>query len=129
MLSPGDVFDTVRVDISKKRLEGLQYFERVDTYASDTAVPGPQGFERCRAGKADGQPEFRIGLQHDRRSLGFAELAQGNFDVTNWRTFTGAGQKFRARVQLGTQTKNAVIELSEPYFSGSTIGVGWAVVL
>jgi outer membrane protein insertion porin family len=42
----------------------------------------------------------------------------------NWRTFTGAGQKFRARVQLGTETKNASIELSEPYFLDQRLAFG-----
>ena len=30
-VSPGEVFDMVRVNVSKQRLEGLQYFEKVDT--------------------------------------------------------------------------------------------------
>jgi outer membrane protein insertion porin family len=47
-LVPGDVFDTVRVDISKKCLEGLQYFQRVDVYASDPAVPGDKNRARSQ---------------------------------------------------------------------------------
>ena len=124
VLSPGDVFDTVRVEISKKRLEGLQYFERVDTYASDTAVPGRKDLNVAVQEKRTGNLNFGLGFSTTDGLLGFAELAQGNFDVTNWRTFTGAGQKFRARVQLGTQTKNAVIELSEPYFLDQRLALG-----
>jgi outer membrane protein insertion porin family len=56
--------------------------------------------------------------------VGFAELSQGNFDITNWRTFTGGGQKFRARVQLGTQRKDASIELTEPYFLDQRLSLG-----
>ena len=56
--------------------------------------------------------------------LGFAELSQGNFDIMNWKTFTGAGQKFRVRVQLGTQTKNASLELTEPYFLDQRLALG-----
>ena len=124
VLSPGDVFDTVRVDISKKRLEGLQYFERVDTYASDTAVPGRKDLNVIVQEKRTGNLNFGLGFSTTDGLLGFAELSQGNFDITNWRTFTGAGQKFRARVQLGTQTKNASIELSEPYFLDQRLAVG-----
>jgi outer membrane protein insertion porin family len=124
VLSPGDVFDTVRVDISKKRLEGLQYFERVDTYASDTAVPGRKDLNVIVQEKRTGNLNFGLGFSTTDGLLGFAELSQGNFDVTNWKTFTGAGQKFRARVQLGTQTKNASIELSEPYFLDQRLAVG-----
>ena len=128
VLSPGDVFDTVRVDISKKRLEGLQYFERVDTYASDTAVPGRKDLNVVVQEKRTGNLNFGLGFSTTDGLLGFAELSQGNFDITNWKTFTGAGQKFRARVQLGTQTKNASIELTEPYFLDQRLAVERAVV-
>jgi len=124
VLSPGDVFDTVRVDISKKRLEGLQYFERVDTYASDTTVPGRKDLNVIVQEKRTGNLNFGLGFSTTDGLLGFAELSQGNFDITNWRTFTGGGQKFRARVQLGTQTKNASVELTEPYFLDQRLAVG-----
>src|ERR1700693_5529885 len=124
VLSPGDVFDTVRVDISKKRLEGLQYFERVDTYASDTAVPGRKDLNVVVQEKRTGNLNFGLGFSTTDGLLGFAELSQGNFDILNWKTFTGAGQKFRARVQLGTETKDASIELSEPYFLDQRLAFG-----
>src|SRR5205823_106868 len=34
----------------------------------------------------------------------------------NWPAFTGAGQKFRMRIQYGTQRKDFVLNLTEPYF-------------
>ena len=120
----GDVFDTVRVDISKKRLEGLQYFERVDTYASDTAVPGRKDLNVVVQEKRTGNLNFGLGFSTTDGLLGFAELSQGNFDIMNWKTFTGAGQKFRARIQLGTETKNASVELSEPYFLDQRLAFG-----
>src|SRR5271165_4294991 len=123
VLAPGDVFDTVRVDISKKRLEGLQYFERVDTYASDTNIPGRKDLNVVVQEKRTGNLNFGLGFSTTSGLLGFGELSQGNFDIMNWRTFTGAGQKFRARVQLGTQTKNASIELTEPYFLDQRLAV------
>jgi outer membrane protein insertion porin family len=38
-VSPGDVFDMVRVRLSKQRLEGLQFFEKVDTKVEQTDIP------------------------------------------------------------------------------------------
>ena len=124
ILSPGDVFDTVRVDISKKRLEGLQYFERVDTYASDTAVPGRKDLNVVVQEKRTGSLNFGLGFSTTDGLVGFSELSQGNFDITNWKTFTGGGQKFRARVQLGTLRKDASIELTEPYFLDQRLVLG-----
>ena len=40
LVSPGDVYNTVRVDISKKRLENLGYFATVETYPEDSGIPG-----------------------------------------------------------------------------------------
>jgi len=48
--------------------------------------------------------------------VGFAELTQGNFDLFNWPSFTGGGQKFRLRIQYGTQRKDLVMTLTEPFF-------------
>src|SRR5204862_1955655 len=36
LVHPGDVFDTVRVETTKKRLENLGYFTKVDTYPEET---------------------------------------------------------------------------------------------
>jgi outer membrane protein insertion porin family len=124
VLAPGDVFDTVRVDISKKRLEGLQYFEKVDTYASDTLVPGRKDLNVVVQEKRTGSLNFGMGFSSDQGLLGFAELSQGNFDILNWKTFTGAGEKFRVRVQIGTQEKQVTANFTEPYFLDKRLAVG-----
>lgn len=124
VLAPGDVFDTVRVDISKKRLEGLQFFERVDAYASDTLVPGRKDLNVVVTEKRTGALNFGLGFSSTDGLVGFGELSQGNFDITNWKTFTGGGQKFRLRVQLGTQRKDVLLSLTEPYFLDQRLTVG-----
>ncbi|MBV9490929.1 MAG: outer membrane protein assembly factor BamA [Verrucomicrobia bacterium] len=124
VLAPGDVFDTVRVDISKKRLEGLGYFERVDTYASDTNVPGRKDLNVVVTEKKTGNLNFGLGFSSTDGLIGFGELSQGNFDITNWRTFTGGGQKFRLRAQLGTQEKVFEASLTEPYFLDQRLALG-----
>jgi outer membrane protein insertion porin family len=124
VLAPGDVFDTVRVDISKKRLEGLQYFEKVDTYASDTLVPGRKDLNVVVQEKRTGSLNFGLGFDSNQGLVGFSELNQGNFDITNWRTFTGAGEKFRARFQIGTLQTQALISLTEPYFLDQRLALG-----
>jgi outer membrane protein insertion porin family len=127
VLAPGDVFDTVRVDISKKRLEGLQFFEKVDTYASDTLVPGRKDLNVVVQEKRTGSLNFGLGFDSNQGLVGFSELNQGNFDITNWRTFTGAGEKFRARFQIGTLQTQALISLTEPYFLDQRLALGGEV--
>src|SRR5437870_11344946 len=42
----------------------------------------------------------------------------------NWPGLTGAGQKFRLRVQYGTERKDYILALSEPYFLDRRLSLG-----
>jgi outer membrane protein insertion porin family len=116
LVAPGDVFNTVRVDVTKKRLENLGYFAKVETYPEDTDVPGRKDLDILVQEKRTGSLSFGGGFSTVDKLVGFAELTQGNFDLFNWPSFTGGGQKFRLRVQYGTQRKDFVLTLTEPYF-------------
>ena len=48
---PGEVYDMVRVKISKQKLENMQYFSKVDTQAEDTDVAQPQKPRHRRGGE------------------------------------------------------------------------------
>src|SRR5947208_4022364 len=115
LITPGDVFNTVRVETSKKRLENLGYFAKVETYPEDTGVAGRKDLTIEVQEKRTGSLSFGGGFSTVDQLVGFAELTQGNFDITNWPGFTGAGQKFRLRVQVGTQRKDIILALTEPW--------------
>jgi outer membrane protein insertion porin family len=116
LVAPGDVFNTVRVDTTKKRLENLGYFSKVETYPEDTDVPGRKDLTILVQEKRTGSLSFGGGFSTVDQLVGFVELTQGNFDLFNWPTFTGGGQKFRVRLQYGTQRKDFLLSLTEPYF-------------
>ena len=116
LIAPGDVFNTVRVDVSKKRLENLGYFSKVETYPDDTGVAGRKDLTVQVEEKRTGSFSFGGGFSTIDQLVGFAELTQGNFDFLNWPAFTGAGQKFRLRVQYGTQRKDFILIVTEPWF-------------
>src|SRR5437867_3065213 len=116
LVAPGDVFNTVRADTTKKRLENLGYFSKVETYPEETDVPGRKDLTILVQEKRTGSLSFGAGFSTVDQLVGFAELTQGNFDLLNWPTFTGAGQKFRLRIQYGTQRKDLIMTLTEPYF-------------
>jgi outer membrane protein insertion porin family len=116
LVAPGDVFNTVRVDITKKRLENLGYFAKVETYPEDTDIPGRKDLTILVQEKRTGSLSFGGGFSTVDQLVGFAELTQGNFDLFNWPSFTGGGQKFRLRIQYGTQRKDFILSLTEPYF-------------
>ena len=116
LVAPGDVFNTVRVDTTKKRLENLGYFSKVETYPEDTDVPGRKDLTILVQEKRTGSLSFGAGFSTVDQLVGFVELTQGNFDLFNWPAFTGGGQKFRVRLQYGTQRKDFLLSLTEPYF-------------
>src|SRR4030095_10445298 len=116
LVAPGDVFNTVRVDITKKRLENLGYFAKVETYPEETEIPGRKDLTVLVQEKRTGSLSFGGGYSTVDQVVGFAELNQGNFDLFNWPSFTGGGQKFRLRIQYGTQRKDFILSIREPYF-------------
>ena len=116
LVAPGDVFNTVRVDTTKKRLENLGYFAKVETYPEETDIPGRKDLTILVQEKRTGSLSFGGGFSTVDKLVGFAELTQGNFDLFNWPSFTGAGQKFRLRLQYGTERKDFLLTITEPYF-------------
>ena len=127
LIAPGDVFNTVRVDTTKKRLENLGYFSKVETYPEDTDVPGRKDLTILVQEKRTGSLSFGAGFSTIDSLVGFVELTQGNFDLMNWPAFTGAGQKFRLRIQYGTQRKDFILALTEPYFLDRKLSLGGQV--
>ena len=127
LVRPGDVFDTVRVDITKKRLDNLGYFSKVETYPEETGVEGRKDLVVQVEEKRTGSLNFGVGYSTIDSLIGFVELTQGNFDITNWPGLTGAGQKFRAKAQVGAQRQDYVIALTEPYFLDRRFSLGGQV--
>src|SRR5438477_297739 len=116
LVAPGDVFNTVRVDTTKKRLENLGYFSKVETYPEDTGVPGRKDLTILVQEKRTGSLSLGGGFSTVEQLVGTAELTQGNFDLFNWPSFTGGGQKFRLRLSYGSVSKNFLLNIVEPYF-------------
>ncbi|HEX4638173.1 MAG TPA: outer membrane protein assembly factor BamA [Chthoniobacterales bacterium] len=116
LIAPGDVFNTVRVETTKKRLENLGYFSKVETFPEETGVEGRKDLVVQVEEKRTGSLNFGAGYSTIDSVIGFVELTQSNFDITNWPSMTGGGQRFRAKAQIGSQRKDFNVSLTEPYF-------------
>jgi outer membrane protein insertion porin family len=125
-ISPGEVFDMVRVKISKQRLEGLNYFEKVDTDPAPTDPPisGRKNLDVAVTEKNTGNLTFGAGISSDSGIVGFVEMSQGNFDLFNPPNFTGAGQKLRLRLAVGTQQRDYTLSFVEPWFLNRKLALG-----
>ncbi len=123
-VSPGETFDMTRVDISQKRLEGLQYFEKVDMRPEPTEVSFQKNLIVGVEEKNTGNLTMGAGFSSVDSIVGFVEVSQGNFDLFNPPNFTGGGQKFRLRVQLGTERQDYELSFTEPWFLGRKLQLG-----
>ena len=74
--------------------------------------------------KRTGSLNFGAGFSTIDKLVGFVEMSQGNFDILNWPNFTGAGQKFRVRIQYGSSRKDVTLSLTEPYFLDRRLSLG-----
>ncbi len=115
-VAPGDLYNTILVDTSRRRLQNVGFFERVEVFPSDTGVDGRKDLNIIVQEKRTGNFTFGAGFSSIDNLIGFAELTQGNFDITNWRGFTGAGQKFRIRGQYGLERRDFLVTFIEPWF-------------
>lgn len=114
-LAPGDIYSTVFADIGKKRLENLNYFQKVEVNPSDTLVPGRKDMNVVLEEKRTGELSFGLGFSSVDKLVGQASLTQGNFDILNWPSFTGGGQKYRASIAYGTTRRDFSVAFTEPY--------------
>ena len=118
-VSPGEVFDMVRVKRSVDRLKGLNFFEDqfgVDAQPEPTDVPNRRNLVVTVREKNTGNIQLGAGFTSIDSLIGFVEITQGNFDLFNPPSFQGAGQKARLRIQVGTQRKDVVATFVEPWF-------------
>jgi outer membrane protein insertion porin family len=123
-VAPGDVYNTVRVDASVERLKNLNYFSKVDATPEPTEVPNRRNVVVEVEEQRTGTVTFGAGFSSIDNFIGFVEVTQGNFDLFNWPTFTGGGQKLRLRAQIGMRRQDYVLSFVEPWFLDQRLALG-----
>ena len=115
---PGEIYDTVRVDRSVERLKNLGYFDptKIEATPEPTDVPNRKNLVLDLEEQRTGSVNFGAGFSSIDSLIGFVEMTQGNFDLFNWPTFTGGGEKLRLRLQVGLKRQDEVLSFVEPWF-------------
>ena len=128
ILGPGDTFDTVRMKISKNRLENTRFFDEVDITPQDTNIPGRKDM---RVSVKEGRTgTFTVGAGYSslERATVFAQIQQTNFDLFNRRSlYQGDGEKFSIKVSLGELSNEAVLSFEEPYLFERQLAFGFSL--
>jgi outer membrane protein insertion porin family len=119
-VAPGELFDMVRVKLSKARLENLGYFERVDTRPeSSDAGPNRKDLIVDVEEKTTGHVSLGAGFSTVDSLVGTAEYNEADFNLSHpfeqpW--FRGGGQKLRLRATVGTVRQDYELTFIEPWF-------------
>ncbi|NBS14846.1 MAG: outer membrane protein assembly factor BamA, partial [Verrucomicrobia bacterium] len=129
-LAPGEVFDTVREKSSKAKIEGLNYFSKVETYAEETDIPNRQKLIVRVTEKPTGEVSFGAGFSSVELLTGNVTLGEKNFDIQKlFSTFPprGGGQKARFQASIGFRSQNLNLSLDRPirldvsgYYNGAS---------
>ncbi|HEY1788341.1 MAG TPA: outer membrane protein assembly factor [Verrucomicrobiae bacterium] len=125
-ISPGDVFDMVRVRLSQERIENMGYFSSVDLRPEPTEPPiaGRNDLLVSVQEKPTGNFTVGAGYSSVEALVGFADVSQANFDLFNPPSFTGAGEQARLHIQLGTEDQEYDLSFVEPWFMNRKLALG-----
>jgi outer membrane protein insertion porin family len=126
---PGDQFDGAKLRLSKERLKDLGYFEDVGYDIEDTDQEELKDLVVQVKEAKTGTFSFGGGYSTVDRLVGFVEVEQKNFDISNWSSFTGGGQDLRLRAQIGSSERNVLLSFTEPWLFDHPVSAGFDAYL
>jgi outer membrane protein insertion porin family len=130
-IQPFDEYNTIKIRKSLAKVKALDYFDD-NTGVDFMPVSSDQGpdFKDINISvneKKTGSLQFGAGFSSIDSLVGMVELTQRNFDITNWPSFTGGGQRFRMSVRAGSERKDFLLSITEPYFLERKLSLGGEV--
>lgn len=129
LLYPGEVFDIVKLDVSRMRLQNLGYFSEVDVDIVPTVEEGVRDVRVTVKERDTGEIRFGAGFGSNAGLIGEMSMRQNNFDIARVPTsmrdllegtaFSGAGQSLTLSLRPGTEVSSASISFYEPHLFDS----------
>ncbi|MFH1996299.1 MAG: outer membrane protein assembly factor BamA [Candidatus Omnitrophota bacterium] len=124
---PGDKFDGDKIRRSKERLYNLGFFEDVSFDNVPTGVPNKHDLIVTVKETKTGEFSFGAGYSSIDEFIGFVEVRQRNFDITNFPSFMGAGQDLTIKTELGTVRRDYLLSWTEPWMFGYPYSFGFDI--
>ncbi len=121
-VSEGDAFNQVLIQRAKKRLEALDFFEKVDISTAPGSEPDQVVLVVDVVEKSTG--EFSIGAGYSTGGDTPGPSVQG---AITERNFLGRGQFIRFSAGGGRHSRDFGLSFTEPYFLGRRIAAGFDV--
>jgi outer membrane protein insertion porin family len=120
---PDEKYNRSRVQASESKLRNLGYFEIVTISPAETGESDRYDLNVQVKEQPTGRFQAGVGFSSVDSLVGYAELSQGNFSYKRWPPI-GDGQKFKIRVQLGTERNDLDISYIEPWFMDRKLSFG-----
>lgn len=115
-LYEGDAFNRVLVDRARRRLTGLDFFDKIDFREDMGSAPDKVVLTVEVQEKSTGQINFSIGYSTTEKAVGSIGLQE--------RNFMGKGQDVRLNTTLSMKRQQVDFSFTEPYFMGLPISAG-----
>ena len=115
-ISEGDAFNAERIRITQRRLNNLDFFEKVDIQPREGSAPDKAIVTITVQEKATGELSLGAGYATDEGVLGSIGLREKNF--------MGRGQDLNSRVFLSQRSFGADVSYTEPYFLDRNLAFG-----
>jgi outer membrane protein insertion porin family len=122
---PGERFDGGNIRRSRQKLMNTQFYKDVGIGTEATGKPNYRNLEFTVAEDKTGSFNFGAGFSSNDSFIGQIQLSQSNFDLFNFPSFTGAGQKFNLSLRPGTVLSEYLLNFTEPYFLGYPFSAGF----
>ncbi|MBM2711827.1 outer membrane protein assembly factor BamA [Mesorhizobium caraganae] len=121
-VSEGDAFNQVLIQRAKKRLEALDYFEKVDISTVPGSEPDQVVLVVDVVEKSTG--EFSVGAGYSTGGETAGPSVEGSIAERN---FLGRGQYIKVSAGGGKNSRDYSLSFTEPYFLGRRIAAGFDI--
>ncbi len=116
-LFEGDAYNKILVERARRRLTGLDFFERIELSDRPGSAPDKVVLVIEVAEKSTGSLSFSIGYSSVETIVGSIELAE--------RNLFGRGQQVRLNTALSFKRQQVDFSFTEPYFMSMPISAGF----
>ena len=125
LVLPGERFDGGALQLSERSMRNLEYFDEVRFTREN--IEDDERFANLFVDVEEaktGEFGFGGGWGTDDGFSGFTEIKFNNFDISNWPTFSGGGQQFSIKLQLGEQKTEYNLSFTDPEIGGLPLAFG-----
>jgi len=121
---PGERFDGDKIRRSKERMYNLGFFEDIYFDTQETQDPNVRGLVISVKETKTGEFAFGGGYSSVDEFIGFVQVTQKNFDILNFPYFTGDGQQFAVKANIGNIRSDYEASWTEPWIFDFPLSFG-----